>query len=607
MSKPYQEIVTALIDRVYRKKVSETTRIILKKYFTQESSRRKLTLEALGKLPELNREVSRERARQIISLFVEKDFPAELRRLERGLAAGDPITLESKADLIELRTLLEKLISEIKTAEKPVLANRIQDLLVKGNVIDDKVFLPIAVQLAKSFGISTDFYFFEFNGCHIIFGNDHDAASATKEIIQYAGKISTHFGGFFSIDMLIDTSWNSSAPPFLGQITSAIKREYVVDLLSTEHDYLSIGGGKFYALTSRDERVSSILKPIFFYYQQPLKTERVIPSIKRALKHIFRRNADDRQNVYLELLEQSDTAIDDFCLATGLLEESSPGFRSSGGKLSPMLKSYEPSDIVKNQLLVLNVIRQNGAPLDSMKLGRELKDKIPIAFKPFIYSYPTLYYKEGGGRRNDFYKPLDDIYDAHSHSSLGKDARTERIAHIKQKIAELMIELDSFDARANLLNKVRLEQTMLREYLMLQCQDSSVEDDSIGICGICRKSLPSTMLIAAHVKPRAKCTHEERADIDNVAMLQCVTCDALFENGLITIQYDGAVVVSRLGTVTQDLNEIYSIVEGSIASYINGNNNRLSYLRYHWANVFRGTVLNSEKVKQSQKTNTLIH
>ena len=148
---------------------------------------------------------------------------------------------------------------------------------------------------------------------------------------------------------------------------------------------------------------------------------------------------------------------------------------------------------------------------------------------------------------------------------------------------------------------------MLREYLILQCQDISGGDDSIGVCGICRKSLPSIMLIAAHVKPRAKCTHEERADIDNIAMLQCVTCDALFENGLITIQYDGTVVVSRLETVTQDLNEIYSVVEGSITSYVNGNNNRLSYLKYHWANVFRGTVLDSEKVTQNQVTNTLIH
>ena len=79
MSKAYQEIVTELIDRIYlKKRTSDTTRIILNKYFTQKSSRRKLTLEALGKLPELDHEVSRERARQIISKFVDKDLPAEL-------------------------------------------------------------------------------------------------------------------------------------------------------------------------------------------------------------------------------------------------------------------------------------------------------------------------------------------------------------------------------------------------------------------------------------------------------------------------------------------------------------------------------------------------
>ncbi|WP_223507884.1 HNH endonuclease [Pseudomonas sp. BF-B-25] len=590
MSKAYQEIVTELIDRVYlKKRTSDTTRIILKKYFTQKSSRRKLTLETLGKLPDLDREVSRERARQIISKFVDKDLPAELRRLDRGLAAGDGVTLNEKADLVQLKDLLEILTGKIHAAKKPVFARRVQDELMMLGVIDENIYLPIAVQLAKSFGMGADFKFQEFNGHHIILGSNHDPAAATKDLIQYASKISTYFGGLFSLESLLDSSLSKIAPAFISEIPEDFRVEYISDLISSEHDYLAVSDGRFYAFTSRDERISRILKPIFFHYQNPLRVERVIPAIKRALTHNFRRNADERQNTCLELLDSADDALDDYCLATGLLQQSAPGYRIAGPKLTPELQSLEPSDTIKYQVIALNSIRLNGAPLDSMSIGRELKGKVPKAFNPFIFSYPTLYYKEGGGRRNDHYKPLDDSYIFDSDLASSSNPNLERIAYIKRKITDLMIELDSLDIQTGVLGKARMEQTMLREYLLLR--QSVLEDfeSAIGTCEICGKSWPHSILIAAHVKPRAKCTHEERADIDNIAMLQCVTCDSLFENGFITIQSNGLVAVNRDKTMTKDLAQLYSSIEGRHVYYVNENKNRLLYLQYHWENVFKGS------------------
>lgn len=589
MSKAYQEIITELIDRVYQKKrTSETTKIILKAHFTQTSSRRNLTLESLGKLPELDREVTRERARQIISKFVNQDLPTELNRLDRGLAARDAITLAEKMDLIQLKKLIEILIEKITITKKPVFSSKVQNTLILEGIIDNNIHLPIIVQLAKSFGINTEFKFHEYNGHQILLGIDHNTKCATSDLVTYAGKISTYFGGLFSIEKLVDSSWNPASPDFIDEIPDEIRVEYISDLIATEDDYLSISDGRFYAFASRDERISRILKPIFVHYKSPLKVERVVSAIKRALTHNFRRNADARQNACLELLESSDDALDDYCLTTGLLQVSTPGYRTHGESIHSELQSVELSETINYQVIALNAIKSNGGPLDSMSMGKELKGKIPKAFNPFIFSYPTLYYKEGGGRRNDYYKPLDDLYISTMQIVQPIDARMERIDSIKRKITDIMNELESLDVQGNILRKTRAEQALLREYLILQQSVLCGNENDVGTCEICGNSWPHSILIAAHVKPRSKCTHEERADFDNIAMLQCAICDSLFENGFIAIRPDGKVAINRDKTMTTNLEKLYSTIESRTMPYANGNANRIQYLHYHWVNVFKG-------------------
>ncbi len=589
MSKAYQEIITDLIDRIcYKNRTSENAKIILKAHFTQTSSRRNLTLDSLGKLPELSRDVTRERARQIISKFVNQHLPTELSRLNRGLAAGDAITLAQKTDLIQLKELIEVLIEKITNTKKPIFSNKVQSILIRAGVIDNNIHLPIVVQLAKSFGINTDFKFHEYNGHQIILGSNHNAKCATSDLVAYAGKISTYFGGLFSIEKLVDSSWNPASPRFIEEIPDEIRYEYISDLIATEDDFLSISDGSFYAFASRDERISRILKPIFVHYKSPLKVERVVSALKRALTHNFRRNADARQNACLELLESSDHALDDYCLATGLLQESTPGYRAPGECLYSEHQSVEFSDTINYQVIALNAIKSNGGPLDSMTMGKELKGKVPEAFKPFIFSYPTLYYKEGGGRRNDYYKPLDDIYIPKEQIVRPIDTRMERIDSIKRKITNIISELDSLDVLGAVLTKTRAEQALLREYLLLQQSVLCGNENDVGICEICGSSWPHAILIAAHVKPRSKCTHEERADFDNIAMLQCAICDSLFENGFIAISSDGKVAINRDKAMTANLAQMYSTIESRTIPYANGNTNRMQYLHYHWVNIFKG-------------------
>jgi hypothetical protein len=85
--------------------------------------------------------------------------------------------------------------------------------------------------------------------------------------------------------------------------------------------------------------------------------------------------------------------------------------------------------------------------------------------------------------------------------------------------------------------KRRLEQRRLRRLLL--------DGEPSGTCALCGREFPAGLLVAAHIKRRAVCTPQERNDVRNVVMLACVFgCDALFENGYVSVDHDGTVVVS---------------------------------------------------------------
>ena len=98
---------------------------------------------------------------------------------------------------------------------------------------------------------------------------------------------------------------------------------------------------------------------------------------------------------------------------------------------------------------------------------------------------------------------------------LGADA----LAHLGQ-----LASLD--DPR---VSQRRREQSALRRLKM--------RGRAVAACSICGESFPASLLIAAHIKPRADASHAERLDHEHNVLLACLLgCDALFERGFIVVK-----------------------------------------------------------------------
>jgi 5-methylcytosine-specific restriction endonuclease McrA len=81
--------------------------------------------------------------------------------------------------------------------------------------------------------------------------------------------------------------------------------------------------------------------------------------------------------------------------------------------------------------------------------------------------------------------------------------------------------------------RIRIEQPQLRRRLL--------DRSDAPNCGLCGRTVPADYLVAAHIKPRAKCSPRERRD-PNVAMLACLFgCDAAFERGHLRVDSQGQI------------------------------------------------------------------
>ncbi|QJR35218.1 HNH endonuclease [Gemmatimonas groenlandica] len=84
----------------------------------------------------------------------------------------------------------------------------------------------------------------------------------------------------------------------------------------------------------------------------------------------------------------------------------------------------------------------------------------------------------------------------------------------------------------------RAEQQSLRRFLL--------EGNSTALCALCGESFSQDLLIAAHIKRRSDCSHQERLDFDHNTMLLCLFgCDALFERQYVIVNAEGTVHLGR--------------------------------------------------------------
>ena len=104
-----------------------------------------------------------------------------------------------------------------------------------------------------------------------------------------------------------------------------------------------------------------------------------------------------------------------------------------------------------------------------------------------------------------------------------------------QKIDVLIKDEHNLDKA--ILSLQRKEQGLLRRYLF--------HNKTLGRCGICGFNFPVDLLIAAHIKKRAKCNDTEKLDYQNIVMPMCIFgCDKLYENGYIAVK-DGYITILK--------------------------------------------------------------
>lgn len=83
------------------------------------------------------------------------------------------------------------------------------------------------------------------------------------------------------------------------------------------------------------------------------------------------------------------------------------------------------------------------------------------------------------------------------------------------------------------LGRIREEQADLRRNLLRGRLSAD--------CAICGATLPATLLVAGHIKPRSKCSDEERRDYHSSMLVCHLGCDALFEWGYLIVDSTGRV------------------------------------------------------------------
>lgn len=83
----------------------------------------------------------------------------------------------------------------------------------------------------------------------------------------------------------------------------------------------------------------------------------------------------------------------------------------------------------------------------------------------------------------------------------------------------------------------RKEQGYLRKFLFGRSE--------VAACALCGRRLPTSLMVAAHIKPRSECSRKERLDAANIVFAVCLLgCDALYERGLISVDCSGKIRIA---------------------------------------------------------------
>jgi hypothetical protein len=133
---------------------------------------------------------------------------------------------------------------------------------------------------------------------------------------------------------------------------------------------------------------------------------------------------------------------------------------------------------------------------------------------------------------------------------VGKSQDKDFEEHYKLRLKEIK----DTDGQTN-QTQSRKEQGILRGILF--------KGDLEARCALCHRTFPTDLMVAAHIKPRSKCSTQERKN-PNVVMPVCkVGCDDFFEKGYLLVDKAGVVQINEKMTYSSELQTVLNALTGN--------------------------------------------
>lgn len=126
-------------------------------------------------------------------------------------------------------------------------------------------------------------------------------------------------------------------------------------------------------------------------------------------------------------------------------------------------------------------------------------------------------------------------------------------------------------------NETKALQTFYKDTLFHECEHA---------CPICEIDI-AHMLIASHIKPFRDCAHIYEAIDHNNGLLLCRNHDYLFDQGYISFDDDGKLLISKQLRMRGNLHA-YVLHEDFYLPYVLMSEERRLFLNYHRLNIYKG-------------------
>ena len=121
-------------------------------------------------------------------------------------------------------------------------------------------------------------------------------------------------------------------------------------------------------------------------------------------------------------------------------------------------------------------------------------------------------------------------------------------------------EIENTDGR-RIQTQSRKEQGILRCILFKGVLEAQ--------CAICHRNFPTNLMVAAHIKPRSKCSTSERKNLNIVMPICKVGCDDFFEKGYVIVSEKGVVQINEKLKYSNELKTVLKELNGKHCTHFN--------------------------------------